>query len=78
MLLLTIRLTDRRNSSARGAKAAGLQKSYASFGTQFEAVRIDDLATDQFPDVLKGIDAVVHAASPLPGQGTPEQIFKVS
>lgn len=62
-------------SAARGPKVAELQKSYAKFGKQFEAVTVNEIATDQFPDALKGVDAVIHSASPL--GGTPEELLKV-
>ncbi|KAF9458262.1 hypothetical protein BDZ94DRAFT_1271033 [Collybia nuda] len=66
----------RVRAAARGPKVSGLQKSYASFGDRFEAVAIDEIATDQFPGALKDVDAVIHSASPLAGRGTPEELFK--
>ncbi|KAF9463092.1 hypothetical protein BDZ94DRAFT_1260038 [Collybia nuda] len=66
----------RVRATARGPKVVGLRNSYASFGDRFEAVVVDDIATDQFPDALKGVDAVIHSASPLPGAGTQEGILK--
>lgn len=64
-------------SAARGAKAAELARKYVRFGNKFEVVTISDITTDQFPEALRNIDAVIHTASPLPGRQAPEAIFSV-
>ncbi|KAJ7127883.1 hypothetical protein C8R44DRAFT_911088, partial [Mycena epipterygia] len=56
---------------ARGTKADFLKSSYSSYGDHFEVVRIADIAHDQFPEALVGVDAVVHLASPLAGRAEP-------
>ncbi|KAF8190630.1 hypothetical protein K438DRAFT_1763088 [Mycena galopus ATCC 62051] len=61
----------RVRGAARGAKADHLKSSYASYGDQFEVVKITDIAHDQFPDALVGVDAIIHLASPLAGRAEP-------
>ena len=69
----------RVRASARPAKVAQLRASYAKYGNHFEAVAIADVTTDQFPDALVGVDAVIHTASPLPGKAdTVEEMLHVS
>lgn len=60
---------------ARGSKVAALKEAYAEFGSRLEVFEIADISHDQFPAVFEGVDALIHAASPL--SGTPEQLFKV-
>ncbi|KAJ7127876.1 hypothetical protein C8R44DRAFT_733286 [Mycena epipterygia] len=60
---------------ARGAKADFLKSSYSSYGDRFEVVRIADIAHDQFPEALVGVDAVVHLASPLAGRAEPAALL---
>ncbi|KAJ7053064.1 hypothetical protein C8F01DRAFT_1261240 [Mycena amicta] len=57
---------------ARGAKADQMQTAFASYGADFETVKIADLATDQFPDKLAGVHALLHLATPMPGKIRPE------
>lgn len=40
-------------------------------------MKVDDIATGDFTEALKGVDAVVHIACPLPGRKDTEEIFKV-
>jgi hypothetical protein len=65
------------SSTARGTKVGDLQKRLAWAGAAFEVVSIVDLATDQFPESLKGVDAIIHAGSPLSGRDEPEEMLKV-
>ncbi|KAJ7440350.1 hypothetical protein B0H11DRAFT_546985 [Mycena galericulata] len=58
-------------AAARGTKADDLKSTYASYGHRFEIVKISDIAHDQFPAALAGVDAVIHLASPLPGRAEP-------
>lgn len=40
---------------------------------------IADIATDQFPDALKGVKAVIHTAAPISGRvNDAESLLKVS
>ncbi|KIY53434.1 NAD(P)-binding protein [Fistulina hepatica ATCC 64428] len=65
--------TDVNDSTARGAKAEQLK---AQYGDKIEVVTITDVAKDQFPEALAGVDALVHVASPLPGRAPPEIMFQ--
>jgi hypothetical protein len=65
------------NSAARGAKADHLKSSYAGYGDRFESVKITDIAHDQFPEALVGVDAIIHLASPLPGRAEPAALLAV-
>ncbi|KAJ7214260.1 hypothetical protein B0H12DRAFT_1205732 [Mycena haematopus] len=60
---------------ARGAKADHLKSSYANYGDRFELVKITDIAHDQFPEALVGVDAIIHLASPLPGRAEPATLL---
>ncbi|THH15862.1 hypothetical protein EW146_g4680 [Bondarzewia mesenterica] len=53
--------------TARLSKLARLQSAYAPFGDKFEAVAVDDLATSDLTEAFKGVDALIHVGSPLPG-----------
>ena len=55
------------SSAARGAKAQHLRNFYADQKDRLEVVSIADIAKDQFPEALIGVDAVIHTASPLDG-----------
>ena len=43
-----------------------------------EVVEISDIVHGQFQDALVGVDAVIHVASPLPGQADPQEMLNVS
>ncbi|KAG6835690.1 hypothetical protein H0H93_015693, partial [Arthromyces matolae] len=58
----------RVRAAARGTRVAELAQSYKKFGSRFTAVEVKDLTSDQFPEALEGVDAVIHAAAPLPGK----------
>ncbi|KAJ7056271.1 hypothetical protein C8F01DRAFT_1155458 [Mycena amicta] len=62
-------------AAARGAKAEQLQATYADAGYRdhFEVVKIADIANDQFPEALVGVDALMHLATPMPGQVDPAE-----
>jgi hypothetical protein len=64
-------------STARGAKVDELKNRHADAGDAFDAVSVSDLATDQFPEALEGVSAVIHAGSPLAGRGSPESTLNV-
>ncbi|KAF5366892.1 hypothetical protein D9757_011386 [Collybiopsis confluens] len=52
-------------AAIRDSKAAQIRQTYQSYSSQLEVVSISDIATDQFPDALKGVTAVIHTAAPL-------------
>ncbi|KAJ7438273.1 hypothetical protein B0H11DRAFT_591472 [Mycena galericulata] len=65
----------RVRAAARGTKADYLKSSYASYGDRVEIVKISDIAHDQFPEALIGVDAVIHLASPLAGRVEPAALL---
>ncbi|KAJ7616178.1 hypothetical protein DFH06DRAFT_1239342 [Mycena polygramma] len=71
VLLQLLEKGYRVRAVARGAKADGLQSTYASYGDRVEVVKIADIAHDQFPEALVGVDAIIHLASPLSGRAEP-------
>lgn len=42
-----------------------------------EVVEIKDIVTDDLTDVLKGVGAIIHAASPLAGRASAQDTLKV-
>lgn len=65
------------NRAARGAKVNFLKHIYAQYKDHFDAVNISDIATGEFPEVLEGVDAVIHTASPLPDKASKDVILEV-
>jgi hypothetical protein len=63
---------------ARASKVDGLRKAYSAYKDQFDAVSIQDIVYDQFPEAFEGVDALIHIASPLPWRQSPEDVLKVS
>ncbi|KAF8067002.1 hypothetical protein FPV67DRAFT_1223190 [Lyophyllum atratum] len=56
----------RVRGTTRGAKAKQLNDTVKVEGLEF--VQVDDIATDDLSEALKGVYAVIHVASPLPGR----------
>jgi hypothetical protein len=52
-----------------------VSKSYASFDDRFTTTVIEDLATLDLSPAVKGVDAIIHIASPLLNSGTPQLIL---
>ncbi|KAJ7854759.1 hypothetical protein B0H13DRAFT_1903502 [Mycena leptocephala] len=65
----------RVRAAARGAKADQLKSTYASYGERVDVVKITDIAHDQFPEALAGVDAIIHLASPLAGRAEPSAML---
>ncbi|KAJ7279463.1 hypothetical protein C8J57DRAFT_134419 [Mycena rebaudengoi] len=65
----------RVRAAARGAKADHLKATYSKYEDRLEVVKITDIAHDQFPDALVGVDAIIHLASPLPGRAEPAALL---
>ncbi|KAH9851905.1 hypothetical protein C2E23DRAFT_904045 [Lenzites betulinus] len=65
----------RVKGSARGAKVELLRKVFGT-NPNFEAVEIQDVATDDFTATLQGVDAIIHIASPLAGHQDAENCLK--
>ncbi|KAJ4490823.1 hypothetical protein J3R30DRAFT_139996 [Lentinula aciculospora] len=55
-------------AAVREKKAALFKQGYERFKDQLEVVAIADIATDQFPDALRGVKAVIHTAAPIAGR----------
>ncbi|KAI0044875.1 NAD-P-binding protein [Auriscalpium vulgare] len=62
--------------AARSKNVAKLAANYGSFGDKFQAVAIDDLVHSSLTEAVKGVDAIIHVASPLPGSGEAEACLK--
>ncbi|KAI9443359.1 NAD-P-binding protein [Lactarius indigo] len=65
-------------SAVRSHNVARINKSYESFGDRFAAVVIDDLITSDLLLAVKGVDAIIHIASPLSTSGTPKVILETA
>ena len=64
------------HSAARGRKVEALQVIYGD-NPSLKVVEIRDIVHGQFQDALVGVDAVIHAASPLPGRSDPQEMLSV-
>jgi len=64
--------------TARGAKVELARQGFASYGDRFKVVNVDDIATDDILEHLKGVTAVIHTAGPLPSRGDAKSILRVS
>jgi len=51
---------------------------FGSYGDKFEVVSVDNLAVDNISEHLKGVDAVIHAAAPLPSASDAKGLLQVS
>lgn len=60
----------------RGNKIEGFKNAIGDKFPALEIVQVDDVATADLGDVLKGVDAVIHVAAPLPfgGAGPKENL----
>lgn len=61
--------------TARGGKFQRLVETVHKAGLEF--VQIDDVATGDFTDALKGVDVVLHMACPLAGKKGLDETFQV-
>lgn len=55
-----------------------LRKAYAEYGDRVEIVVVEDLVKGDFTDALKGVSAVIHTATPVPGREELQDLLKVS
>ncbi|THU94190.1 NAD(P)-binding protein [Dendrothele bispora CBS 962.96] len=54
---------------ARGFKAAYIKKSCASYGDRLRVIEVDDIFNGQIDkEIFKGVDALIHVATPMPGK----------
>ncbi|KAI8982891.1 NAD-P-binding protein [Trametes punicea] len=61
----------RVRGTVRSNNVDSTRETNAIYGADVEVMAIDNLAYDDFTDALRGVDAVIHAAAPLPGGDTP-------
>ena len=71
------RVIDRVIRIARPRKADLLKRAYAKHGDKVEIVIVEDLVKGDFTDSLKGVSAVIHAATPVPGREELRDILEV-
>ena len=65
-------------SLVRAGKFEAVKASYIKYGDRVDIAVIDDLITGDFTDVLKGVHAVIHVATPLPGRQDLQATIDVS
>ncbi|KAG6805638.1 hypothetical protein H0H93_004370, partial [Arthromyces matolae] len=53
----------------RGAKLDSFKTAIAGKYPTLEVVQVDDIATADLTDVLRGVDSIIHVAVPLPFTG---------
>ena len=63
---------------ARSQKADALRKAYSKYGDKVDIVVVDDLVKGDFTEVLKGVSAVIHTATPVPGREKTKDVLEVS
>jgi hypothetical protein len=51
---------------------------FVSYGDKFEAVSVNDVAVDDISQHLRGIDAVIHAAAPMPREADRKALMDAS
>ncbi|KAF9567222.1 NAD(P)-binding protein [Agrocybe pediades] len=66
----------RVRGTVRSAKYQNVVDTVKVPGLEF--VEINDVATGDFTEALKGVDAVLHIACPLPGRVSREEVFKTA
>ncbi|KAF7968259.1 hypothetical protein HWV62_31095 [Athelia sp. TMB] len=65
----------RVRGTARGSKLALTNATFKKYGSQFEAVSVEDVITADISAHLVGVAAVMHTAAPLPGSGDNQHIL---
>ncbi|KAF8901589.1 NAD-P-binding protein [Mucidula mucida] len=64
--------------TVRAGKIESLKSAPISQNPDFALVEVNDISKDDLTSVMQGVDAVIHAASPLAGQATPEVIISIA
>jgi hypothetical protein len=54
-----------------------VREIFSSYGDRFQVLSVNDIAVDDISEHLKDVDAVIHAAAPLPGKGDAKALLKV-
>ncbi|KAK7017652.1 NAD(P)-binding protein [Favolaschia claudopus] len=68
----------RVRGTVRGSKVASIQAASVAKNRNFEVVTVEDIATNDLSNVLKGVKYVVHTASPLAGRASAADGLKSS
>ncbi|KAH9002740.1 NAD-P-binding protein [Lactarius hatsudake] len=76
--LLTVLTPAGVVSTVRSHNIARVNKGHESFGDRFAAVVIDDLVTSDLLAAVKGVDAIIHVASPLSISATPDVVLETA
>lgn len=64
--------------TARGSKIDIAKSAFAKYGSQFEVVDVNDIASDDIAVHLEGVSKVIHIAANLgSGRGDTETVLKV-
>ncbi|CAL1696095.1 unnamed protein product [Somion occarium] len=53
-------------ATSRSGKVAQVREAYAQYGDKYDVIVVDDFVNGDFSDALKDVEAVVHAAAPMP------------
>ncbi|KAF8271941.1 NAD-P-binding protein [Lactarius quietus] len=61
--------------AVRSHNVARVSKNHESFGDRFSTVVIDDLVTSDLEAAVRGVDAIIHVASPLAHTAAPDVIL---
>ncbi|TCD63587.1 hypothetical protein EIP91_005195 [Steccherinum ochraceum] len=70
---------NRVRGTARSARLAEAQDAFKRYGDAVEVFAVDDLVTASYADILQGVSAVIHQASPMPGrEATVEETLKIT
>ncbi|KDQ50487.1 hypothetical protein JAAARDRAFT_81852 [Jaapia argillacea MUCL 33604] len=65
----------RVRGTARSGKVDLVKKGYAKYEDCFDVTPIDDVASSDFTVALKGVEAVIHVASPIAGRASAEKLL---
>ncbi|EMD37317.1 hypothetical protein CERSUDRAFT_123310 [Gelatoporia subvermispora B] len=68
----------RVRGTVRSSKVNLIQEAWADYKDRFEAVGVDDVASEDFSGALKGVKDVIHTAAPLTGLQDPEEALRVA
>ena len=66
------------HSVVRSPKAEALKTAYSKYEGKVEIVVVDDLIKGDFTDALRGVSALIHVASPVPGRDETKALIDVS
>ncbi|KAF8640271.1 hypothetical protein AX16_010166 [Volvariella volvacea WC 439] len=61
--------------TVRGSRLESLRTKLGSNYPHLELVQVDDIVSGDFTEALKGVDGVIHVASPMPGTASNAEIL---